>query len=255
MGFKIAWKKKKPKKPSPKQETIIKPVEQPLKVSEQPPQDDNIWYKAKPSAPPSVRPPFYKRKARKEFDHKEALKKLHPDKVILIKMEMNNGFFREFEVAEDCGSFVWKNQRYVLDMEQKYYIIERNIWAYDFHESITLPIRKKIELNPEAEAFVSKIEELHRKAINPKIPVNEIKKLVENSKIIDVENSLNPSVLRQFTESEVIKQVLQGAMLGKIFKIMFVLIIITLVLVLLDTIVSLYASGVFDAIKDMFNKK
>lgn len=232
---------------------IIKPLILPLK-NELPPLTDDIWIKAAPHKPLDTKPHWRKFKDWIEWKKREEMRKNSPDKIILIRMEMNNGFFREFLAVEDIGSFIYKKARYVLDMEQKYYIIERNLWAYDFHESISLPIRKKIRPTEEVETLLNTIEEAYRKPLSPKVPVNEIKKLIESSKVVDVENSLNPSTLRQFTDSEVIKQVLQGAMLGKIFKIMFVLIIIILIFVFLDTIVSMYASGVFDKISGMFHK-
>lgn len=234
----------------------------PKPIEPMPAATDDLWTKARPFIPEDIMPAFSwhkpwtwkNRKALKEWRERERLRKESPDKIILIRMEMNNGFFREFIAAEDSGSFVYKKNKYVLDMEQKYYIIERNIWAYDFHESLSLPLRKKIQPTEEVEKLLAKIEESYLRPMNPKVPVNEIKKLVENSNIVDVENSLNPSTLRHFVESEVIKQVLQGAMLGKIFKIMFILIIIILIFGFLTLMISLYSSGVFDAIKGVFSK-
>lgn len=216
---------------------------------------EEVVYKvAKHHAIVDKKPGFFDRKARSEWNARQKLIENSPDKIVLIKMEMSNGFFREFLVEEEAESFYYKKNMYVLDAELKYYIIERNIWAYDFHENLSLPIRKKIRISDDVQVVLDMLEAASRKGIKPQIPVNDIKKIIENSGFVDVENSLNPTTLKRFTDSEVIKQVLQGAMLGKIFKIMFVLIIIIAIFALLNLVINLYASGVFEGLKEMFNK-
>lgn len=210
---------------------------------------DVVYTESKPFIPIDAMPKWYQYKKKKEWKkNQDMLSK--KEKVVLVKMEMNNGRFREFLVLEDAGSFIFNKNRYVFDLEQKYYIIDRDIWAYDFHESLSLPIRKKVVLTEDVDKFLSLVEEKSRKPIPPKIESNEIRKLVENSNLIDVESSLNPTTLKHFTDSEVIKQVLQGAMLGKIFKVMFVLIIIIGIVVLLMFFLDLYHSGIFEKISE-----
>lgn len=185
----------------------------------------------------------------------KALYKKHPDKVVLIKMEMANGQFREFLAVEDLGCFYYRKSQYVFDVQMKYYIIERNIWAYDFHEYISLPLRKSFQISDKLEKLIQpEFDKAHKKPMNPHFNVNEIKTLIENSELVDVEASLNPTTLKRFTDSEVIKQVLQGAMLGRIFKIMFILIIVCAIFLLLLVIVNLYHAGIFEKIGHMFHK-
>lgn len=178
----------------------------------------------------------------------EFLKK-NKGKVVLVKMELVTGQFREFLVLDELGSFVYRANRYVFDYSLKYYIIERDIWAYDFHEFLSIPLRKQFSLSDKMIKLISPaIDKTMKNPKKPHIDIDEVKALVESSEIIDVEASLNPATLKRFTDSEVIKQVLQGTMIGRIFKVMFVLIIILVVLTLLQVIITLWQSGVIDQV-------
>lgn len=148
------------------------------------------------------------------------MKKKHPDKIVLIRMEMNNGQYREFPVIEDeKNGFKRNGNKYIFDLDARYYVIDSNIWAYDFHESLTMPVKRRI-------------------------PVNEIKSSMEHSNITEVENAINPVTLERFIKSEIAQGILQGAMIGKLFKVMLILIIITLVINGIDLVIDLMDSGV-----------
>lgn len=181
------------------------------------------------------------------------MKKKNPDTLVLVKMEMNAGHFKEFYVAEKNEGFIMSEKQYIFDTSMKYYIKNRNIWAYDFHESLAIPLRKKMKFTEDIEAFLNYLELKSRKNQKVSVDANEIKQLIENSQIIDVENSLNPSTLKRFMDSEVIKQILQGAVIGKILKILLIISIIAGVLVLIDVLVGLQSAGVFEKLKGMFN--
>ena len=171
--------------------------------------------------------------------------KEHIEKVVLIKMEMGNGMFREFLINEDNGCFFYKKNMYVIDVALRYFLIDRNIWCYDYHEFLSLPLRKTFQIDDKLEAELQPIIDADKKKpLNPHTNVDEIKTLVENSNLVDVEASINPTTLKRFTDSEVIKQVLQGAMLSKIFKIMFVLIVVIAIFMLILLIIQLYTSGI-----------
>ena len=185
--------------------------------------------------------------------HGKQLKKA-PDKTVLIRMEMSNGMFREFLIEEDLGFFYFRKNQYVLDFPMRYFIIERNIWAYDFQEYISIPHKKKIVMSEDVEKLLKKLELAFKKPKDARMEINEVKSLIENSKLIDMEDSLNPTTLKRFTDSEVIKQVLQGAALGKIFKIMFILTIIIGFLLLLTLLIVSYDAGLFEKIGGMFKK-
>lgn len=176
--------------------------------------------------------------------------KSHIEKVVLIKMEMGNGMFREFLINESDGCFFYKKNMYVIDVSLRYFLIDRNIWCYDYHEFLSLPLRKTFQISDKLESILNPIiDDDKKKPLNPHTNIDEIKTLIENSELVDVEASINPTTLKRFTDSEVIKQVLQGAMLSKIFKIMFVLIVVIAIFMLILLIIQLYTSGIIqDAI-------
>lgn len=213
-----------------------------------------LYVPAKPFIPEVQKGKWYQWKKNKAYKRHKALLENHKEKSVLVRMEMDSGRFSEFIVSEDEGYFMYNKSMYIFDLEQKYYIISRDIWAYDYHQSMSLPIRKKMILSDAVSEFLDKIEDAGRNPMPPSVEVNDIKKIVENSGLIDVEASLNPTTLKRFTDSEVIKQVLQGAMLGKIFKLMFIFIIIIGILVLLMFFTDLYHAGVFDKIKGALKK-
>lgn len=197
---------------------------------------------------------FTKRNEYKEWKKRQDLISRNPDSVVLIRMEMSNGNFREFEIPTQNNSFVFNEKRYILEEEKKYYIIERKMYAYDYCEFLSLPIRKKIQLNEETNQLISQIEKDFYKPQKPRVSSNEIRELIRNSpQFSDTENSINPYLLKQFTDGEIIKQALQGAMLGKIFKVMFVIIIIIGILSLVSFFIDMYHSGIFDAVKKSLN--
>lgn len=187
--------------------------------------------------------------ARKE----KKLKKKFPDSLVLIRMEMNNGNWHEFLVSDKTESFAFRKKQYVFDFKMRYYLIERNIWAYDFNEELSLPIKKDVKVTADVEELLKKIYTTSRNPVNARVNSDEIKELIENSGLVDVEASLNPLTLKRFTDSEVIKQVLQGAMLGRLFKVMFFILIGIGILTLIILLVLLYHSGVFAKLGSMFN--
>ncbi len=208
--------------------------------------EEKVFYEAKPMTPETGL-------SKKQIKINKKYKEKHEGEIVLIKMEMASGLFREFLAHDEGGFFYFRKKQYPFDPQMKYYIIERKMWAYDYHELISIPLQKKIELSDSLIKLIQPVwDDARKKAINPRVDASQIQTLIENSDIVDVEASLNPLTLKRFTDSEVIKQVLQGTMLGKIFKIMFVLIIILAVMGLIQVMLSLYASGVFSALGSFF---
>lgn len=195
-------------------------------------------------------------KARAKFYRK------NKGKICLIRMELGNGQFREFLAVDESGYFIWNKRLFVFDYSQKYYLIERDLWCYDFNENVSLPIRKSFyfseKLEKEIGSLISqaqaKIDAKARKNLNARVDVNELRNLIENTDLVDVEASFNPLTLKRFTDSEVIKQVLQGAMLSKFFKLMFAIIVILAVLALLTFIITVYQSGIIQDVVAKFAK-
>ena len=59
-------------------------------------------------------------------------------------MELTNGFHRTFSVKEKEEGFIFKGKKYLFDDESKYYNIDAKLYAFDYHEGLVLPIRRKI---------------------------------------------------------------------------------------------------------------
>ncbi|NIQ15377.1 MAG: hypothetical protein GTO02_13575 [Candidatus Dadabacteria bacterium] len=159
--------------------------------------------------------------------------KKNPDITTLIRMELNNGRHREFTVQEDPDKkgFIYRKGRYIFDPEAKYYLIDSNIWAYDYHEGITIPIRRRIPVNEIREGIDAKAA----------IQIQDIQ--------IEVENAVNPLLLQRFLLAEVAQGIMRGASLGALFKLLVVLVIIGMLLAGVDLAISVYSSGLLEQIK------
>jgi len=205
-------------------------------------QDEKFYYEAKPfeyfhRGKFSYRGWKDRRKARK-----------FPDKVILIRMEMNNGRHREFLIKADAEHFVFEKQKYYPDISNRYYIVDSNIFAYDFHQALTLSVKNEKVLNPEIRKFVEQIEEDSKKGFKRKIDTEAIKETIEQSDISQIEGAVNPVVMERVGESQFVQMILQGATLGKLFKMLLILVIIILLVVAADMVIDLIDSGILEEI-------
>jgi hypothetical protein len=147
--------------------------------------------------------------------------KSNPQRTVLVRMQLKNGRHKEFIAVEDeKKGFIYNSGRYVFDDDAKYFVIDSNIWAYDYHESIAFPIHRSI-------------------------PAESIKKALESkSSVTEVENAVDPAILERFIRSEIAQGILRGASLGALFKMLVVLVIIVLLIVFIDVAVDIYASGI-----------
>ena len=162
----------------------------------------------------------------KRYFQKRKLKK-HPERSILIRMEMNNGRHREFIMHEDIekSGFKYNKGRYIFDLDKKYYILDSNIWAYDFHESFSLAIERRI-------------------------PVDELKHSMELAdSITEVNHATNPKNLENFIISEIAQGIMKGAGLGVLFKMMLIIIIGIAIFILADFGIDIYDSGIIERLK------
>lgn len=147
-----------------------------------------------------------------------------PDKAILIKMELNNGRHIEFIMHEDAekSGFKFNKGRYVFDLEKKYYIISSNIWAYDFHESFTLPVERRI-------------------------PVDELKSGMELAKsVVEVSHAVEPKTIERFVNTEIAQGIMRGASLGALFKMLLIIVIGVAIFELINTALGVYNSGLME---------
>jgi hypothetical protein len=155
---------------------------------------------------------------------KERLKvNKHPEDAILINFELNNGFHRQIIAREKGGGFKYKDKLYSLDNEMKYYNIDAKLWCYDFHEDLAIPIKRSI-------------------------PIEDIKRTIEKTKITDITYATNPANLERFIQGKIIEAIMKGASLDEWMKQMRVIGIITLFIVSIFFIVFVFKSGMLSQI-------
>lgn len=146
------------------------------------------------------------------------------DRTIIVNMELNNGFRKMFMVVEKNQGFRYKGGSYVFDNESKYYLVDAKMWCYDFHESFTMPIKRHI-------------------------PVAEIRKLIENTNITEVENSTNPATLDRFLKAKIAEGIMKGQQLDIVLKQLKLIGIITMVTTVLLTILFVFKTGMLESVK------
>jgi len=140
---------------------------------------------------------------------------------LIIRMETTSGHHEEFIIQPTNSFFIYKKGQYIIDDKLKYYISTYNLYGLDFHQELSLPVGRKID-------------------------VNKIQKVLRTSGVTDVDNAVNPQTLRLFQESNVIQKVLMGDMLIKVIN----QIKIALVIIGLITLITM---GVIIKMSDMLN--
>lgn len=152
------------------------------------------------------------------------LDRYHPGRVVLINMELTNGFHKLFMVKEKDEGFVFRSKKYLFDDDSKYYNLDTKLYTFDFHEQIVLPFKRKI-------------------------PVTEIKKTIESTEGIDIEYAINPSTLQRFMTAKIAEGVMRGTQLDEFMKKLQTFLIVTMITSLVHLAIFLYASGLLQNIK------
>lgn len=147
----------------------------------------------------------------------------NPDKLMIANIEMNNGFHKTILIVAKGDGFKYNGKKYLFDNDMKYYNFSLGYWCYDYHEDITLPIIRKT-------------------------PVNEIKNVIENSNISEVEYALNPSTIERFETSKIAEGIMKGQKLDEFMTKVIVLLFIVVVSTVFHLILYMYKSGVFNSI-------
>jgi len=199
-------------------------------------ENDKFYFEAKPFN-------YFKRSffSIRRFKEKRMLKKF-PAKVVLVRFEMNNGTTREFLVKDDASGFTYNGGQYVFDLENRYWVVDSLIWAYDFHESLSISMTTTLKPNDQLIEYIKQLEEDSRKGIKKHIPINDLKETIEQSGITQVENSINPIVLERVIKSEIIQAILQGSALGRLFKVLLIISIIVLIVLFIDLAIDFISS-------------
>ncbi len=152
------------------------------------------------------------------------LERKHPDKVMLINMELQNGFHLQFLVKEKEGGFSYRGKKYIFDNELKYFNISAKNYAFDYHENFTMPIKRKI-------------------------PVAKIKQTLEQPGISEIEYMTNPSTLERFIVSRIAEGIMKGQQLDEFFKKINLYILVIMVAVLVHLVLFIWASGMLKDLK------
>ena len=153
--------------------------------------------------------------------------KYFPAKIVMINMELINGFHRSFIVIEKDNGFVFRDKKYVFDDDSKYYNMDAKLYVFDFHENIVLPIKRKI-------------------------PVTAIKKTIESTEDIDIEYAINPSTLQRFMTAKIAEGVMKGTMLDEFLRKLQMFILVIMIAVLVHLALFIYGSGMLENIQIPF---
>ncbi len=184
------------------------------------------------------------------------------DKAILVHIELRNGFATSKIVVEKEGGFIYNNQFYIFDNVSKSYNIDAKLYQYWYHEDYVLPIKRTITKDTEQlepEKGETPEEKIKREKINEnrtaiqniclppeqRIPVNDIRQLLEESEICKVDYASHPTILERFTNSKFIELVMRGVELDAMFKFLKIMLIIILVGIAILIMLGIYQSGVF----------
>jgi hypothetical protein len=146
--------------------------------------------------------------------------KFFPASIILVNMQLTTGQHLQFMVRVRDGGFVFSGGFYIVDDQMKYYNMSAKLWAYDYHEELTFPITRKIN-------------------------VNELKESLLQSDDVQLETAINPVSLQKFLESSIIQKLLAGQELDAAMALMKLLMIVSLIINIVTLVVSLKAAGVF----------
>ncbi len=146
-----------------------------------------------------------------------------PDRTVLINMELINGMHKSFVVVEEKEGFYYRGKKYLIDNENKYFHIDAKMFAYDYHEEISLPIVRKI-------------------------PVGKIKTVLEASPITEVEYAINPATLKRFEIAKIAEGIMKGQALDEFMRRIMVILFIVLIVTIIHFMIFLQKSGVFSQI-------
>ena len=114
---------------------------------------------------------------------------LHPSKLILINMELDNGDNLSFVTKMHDISFDFGNGTYFIDLSLMYYNMSSKLWCLDYHQSMSIPVKRKID-------------------------VDKIKDAIDYEKV-ECHTAINPKNIKRAQESSIISQIFQGANLEK----------------------------------------
>lgn len=171
--------------------------------------------------------------------------KLNRDSFVLVRIKSLSKGVREFFVPLDAEGFVINKGRYIFDDTLKYWNATVQMWCFDYQEFINIPTQTWSVLPYEIQKSIDQYNKHLKTGVQADVDIEKIKEVVEETDSIDVENAVNPHVLQKYLKSNFVQSLVEGASLGKMFRVMTVLIVITLIIALISAFFSGYSSGIF----------
>ena len=176
--------------------------------------------------PPKYKNPLYAGTGitKPKFWKQKITENMFPGRVVLINMELLNGMHRTFLIKEVNDGFSYRAKKYIFDSDNKYFNIDAKMYCYDFHESFTLPIKKKI-------------------------PITDIKKTLEQSELTEVEYATNPATLERFIVARIAEGIMKGQQLDDWMKQIRVMLVVIMISVIIHLLLFVSKSGMLQQIK------
>ena len=149
------------------------------------------------------------------------IKRNAPSSQMFIEMQLRTGKWDYFFVSVGSkSSFNYNGGEYIIDSDLMEYVSTLNMYSLRYHQEYCCPVSQKI-------------------------PAKDIKDAIVASGTLDIENSTNPTTLRNFVVSDVIKDVIQSSGIHTYLKAMQLMVVITMISVLIFFVIYLIKSGIF----------
>lgn len=146
--------------------------------------------------------------------------KKQPHKRIGVNLELKNGHHVIFAVTEEKSGFYLKDTKYLFDDVSKYWVIGLNLYFYDFHEGISIPVKREI-------------------------PVNDILTAVETDQNVEVAYALNPVTIDRFERSRIAEGIMKGQVIDGMLRMIVFLIIGSMIIGTMILIIVAWKLKVF----------
>jgi len=157
------------------------------------------------------------------LDIKARIQKIDKRKCFSITMDLRNGKTDRFIVEPVEKTFIYMRGVYIIDENVMYEDISQKMNALDYHQDLSLPYLKKIN-------------------------VKEIKEELIKCADDQIVSAMNPSSLYYFMKSQVIERVIMGGELDKALKVIKILALVCMIVGVLTFLILLKGSGILNSI-------
>jgi hypothetical protein len=147
--------------------------------------------------------------------------KIWPERSLLIHMEMANGNHTEFIIHTLDQEFDFGKGKYYIDDTLKYWMSNAKMYALDYHQGFSMPIKRMIQYD-------------------------KVNAAIAASGLCEVEAATNPRNLEAFIKSKVIEQLMKAQEITEFFKSIKFMIIIMLLLHIINFVLQLKNSGALE---------